>query len=463
MDPMFEGLRQVLRGDLVTAHDPAYDTARRVWNGVIDRRPRGIVRCRGVADIIACVRFVAAENLPCSVRAGGHGVAGAAVCDGIVLDLSGMRSVWIDRSRLRARVEPGALWADLNLESQAFDLVTPGGIISSTGVAGLTLGGGIGWLMRKWGLSCDNLTSADLVTADGALVRTSEDENADLLWALRGAGTNFGVVTSLEFQLHPMGREVTAGMLVYTRGQGRQLFELYRDYVSSASEDLTTIVSLRTAPAVPYFPSELHGKPVVLVMVCCVGDDADKILHPLRAHIRPAADLVRRMPYLDFQRMFDPGVPSGLRYYWKSEYLKGIDDETIDTLLAHAWDAPSPRTYTLIYQMGGAVARRHGDSSAFEDRSAAFAMIINAAWEDGDATPHIEWTRALWERVRPASTGRTYINYLDRDEGQDRARAIYGAEKLHRLTALKQRYDPLNVFDASRLQLSPESQPTTPL
>jgi FAD/FMN-containing dehydrogenase len=185
---MFEGLRQVLRGDLVTAHDPDYDTARRVWNGVIDRRPRGIVRCRGVADVIAGVRFVTAENLPCSVRAGGHGVAGAAVCDGIVLDLSKMRSVWIDRPRLRARVEPGALWADLNLESQAFDLVTPGGIISSTGVAGLTLGGGIGWLMRKWGLSCDNLTSADVVTADGALVRASEDENADLLWALRGRG-----------------------------------------------------------------------------------------------------------------------------------------------------------------------------------------------------------------------------------------------------------------------------------
>jgi FAD/FMN-containing dehydrogenase len=438
-----------IRGSVLRPEDPGYNAARSVWNGMIDRRPALIVRCSGAADVIACVRFARDSGLPLAVRGGGHNVAGSAVCDdGLVIDLSAMKGINVEPSLRSVRVQPGVLWGELDYETQAFGLATTGGIVTHTGVAGLTLGGGIGWLMRKHGLTCDNLLSADVVTADGRFVRADERENADLMWGLRGGGGNFGIVTSFEFGLHPVGPQVLAGVLLHASEHASPLLRFYRDYIAAAPEELSTIVNLRRAPPAPFLPPELHGRAVVIIAACYAGpvSDGERVLAPLRRFGKPLIDLIKPTKYTNLQGMFDASVPHGLRYYWKSHYLPPLSDAAIDGLIAHAWRASSPSSYTILFHLGGAIRRIDGPATAFEDRSAEHALNINAVWNDAQQTAdHIAWARSFWEGMRPLATGGVYVNFLG-DEGDRRVREAYGSEKYQRLSALKQRYDPMNLF-----------------
>lgn len=441
--------QQSLRGPVLRPGDDGYDAARQVWNGMINRRPALIVRCAGVADVLAAVQLARDYGLLVAVRAGGHNVAGTAVCDGgLVIDLSAMKGLHVDPMARTARAQPGLLWGEYDHETQAFGLATPGGIVTHTGIAGLTLGGGIGWLMRKHGLTCDNLLSADVVTADGQFLHASPQEHADLFWGLCGGGGNFGIVTSFAYRLHPVGPQVLAGVALYPAAQARALLGFYRDYITTVPDELTTIVILRKAPPAPFVPAHLHGLPVVMVAVCYAGDIAtgERVLAPLRAFGTPLLDLIRATAYVAHQRLFDAGVPHGLRYYWKSEYLGALSDSAIDTLVTHAWQAPSPTSYTIMFQLGGAIRQRGSATSAFEDRSAHHALNINGVWSDACATEaHVQWTRAFWEAMRPFSTGMVYVNFLG-EEGEERVRAAYGATKYTRLVALKNTYDPTNMF-----------------
>ena len=438
-----------IRGAALRPGDSGYDEARKIWNGMIDRRPALIVRCTGTADVIACVKLAREEGLPLAIRGGGHNVAGSAVCDdGLVVDLSAMKGIDVDPEARTVRAQPGLLWGEFDRETQAFGLATTGGIVTHTGIAGLTLGGGIGWLMRRHGLTCDNLAVANVVTADGRFLRVSERENADLLWGLRGGGGNFGIVTAFEYRLHPVGPRVLAGVILHSAERAPAVLRFYRDFVAAAPEDLTTIVNLRKAPPAPFLPSHLHGRAVVIIALCYAGplEHGEQILAPLRRFGEPLIDLIQVTPYTAHQGMFDASVPHGLRYCWKSDYLGPLSDAIIDTMVAHAWQAPSPTSYTILFHLGGAIRRVDGAATAFEDRSAEHALNINAVWADPQATERqITWARSFWEAMHPLSTGGVYVNFLG-EEGADRVRAAYGPDKYLRLAALKRTYDPTNLF-----------------
>jgi FAD/FMN-containing dehydrogenase len=448
-DAAIAGLSRHFRGALTRPGDAAYDAQRRIWNGAIDRRPALIARCTGAADVRAAVGFARERELVVALRGGGHNVAGTAVCDGgIVVDLSPMKGTWVDPRARVARAQPGLLWGEFDHETQPFGLATPGGIVSHTGIAGLTLGGGLGWLMRRHGLTSDNLLSADVVTADGAIVRASAEENADLFWGLRGGGGNFGIVTSFEYRLHAVGPTVLAGVILHPAAMAREVLSFYRDYIASAPDELMTIVVLRMAPPAPFLPESIHGQPVVIIAVCWAGpvEEGERAIAPLRRFGEPLADLIRPTPYASHQALLDPSVPHGLGYYWKSEYLRPLSDALIDTLVAHAWPLPTPESYAAVFHMGGAVGREDPDGSAFEDRRATHAMTIDGVWSEPAASGTcIAWARGFWEAVRPHSTGRVYMNFLG-EEGEDRVRAAYGTAKYERLRALKRKYDPTNFF-----------------
>ncbi len=448
-DVTLADLAQRFRGEIIRPGDAKYDAARAIWNGAIDRHPALIARCSGAADVRAAVRFARERDLLVAVRGGGHNVAGTAVCDGgLVIDLSSMKGLWVDPTKRTARAEAGLLWGDFDRETQAFGLAAPGGIISHTGIAGLTLGGGLGWLMRQHGLAADNVLSADVVTADGDFLRASAEENADLFWGLRGGGGNFGVVTSFEYRLHPVGPIVLAGVMLYPAANARAVLGFYRDFIASAPNELTTIVVLRMAPPAPFLPPEVHGQPVVVIGACYAGsvDEGERVIAPLRRFVEPLVDLIQPAPYVSHQSLFDPTAPHGLGYYWKSEYVPSLSDALIDTLADRAWGMATPESYTIIFHLGGAVGRQDPGGSAFEDRRAAHAVNIDAVWsEPARASACIAWTRELWEAVRPFSTGRVYVNFLG-EEGQDRVRAAYGEAKYERLRALKRKHDPTNFF-----------------
>jgi len=442
-------LRSGLRGAVLEPGDPGYDEARRVWNGVIDRRPALIARCQGPGDVAAAIRFGRDHDLPISVRGGGHGVSGSAVADGgLMIDLSAMDAVEVDRETRVAVAGPGTLWSALDTATQAAGLATTGGIVTHTGIAGLTLGGGIGWLMRKHGLTADNLLSVDLVTADGELLHADEDEVPELFWAVRGGGGNFGVATSFRYRLHPVGPEVVAGPVFYPLEEGGRVLRAYRDLAAEAPDALTTIVSLRRAPAVPLLPPELHGRPVVGIMTCHAGpiDEGLEAVRPLRSLGTVLADLIGPKPYLENQSMLDPVVPHGWHYSWKSCEVPDLGDEVIDALVEGTERITSPRSYTLVFNLGGAVARVGEDDTAYSHRAAGHNVNINAAWLGGDpdADRHVAWTRDVFRAVEPHAMG-VYVNFLG-DEGQDRVRVAYGPAKYDRLAALKARYDPGNVF-----------------
>ena len=358
----------------------------------------------------------------------------------------------MDPERRTARVQPGALWGDVDAAAQAHGLATPAGIVTHTGVAGLTVGGGFGWLSRRWGLTSDNLLSVRMLLADGSRVRAAEDETEDLVWAVSGGGGNFGIVTEFEFRLHPLGTSVLAGPLMYRAEQAGEVLAHYREFIAGAPDELAVYLNLRSAPPFEWVPEHLRGKDVLLVIPCYSGDldEGEAILRPLREFGPPAADLVQRKPYAAHQSMFDSGVPHHWGYYWKSHYLPPLSDGAIDVLLERSWRKSSPASYTLIFHLGGAIARSPEDSSAASGRDAAHAININAAWPEGG--PHhsdINWCREYFAAMEPHATGGVYVNFLHNDEGEGRVRAAYG-KRYDRLARIKARYDPDNVFRSNQ-------------
>jgi FAD/FMN-containing dehydrogenase len=449
-DLAIERLAGSLEGEVIAPGHAAYDEARRIWNGAIDRRPACIARCTGVADVVAAVRFAREHDLPVAVRSGGHGVAGHAICEGgLVVDLSPMKGIRVDPAARSARAQAGVLWGELDRETQLFGLATVGGIVTHTGIAGLTLGGGIGWLMRKHGATVDNLLSADVVTARGEIVTASEDENPDLFWAIRGGGGNFGIVTSFEYQLHRVGPIVLAGPVFHPLEDAPAVLRFYREFVAAGPDELTTIFDLSVPPPLPSLPEEVHGKPVVMVGACYAGspDEGAEIVRPLKQFGRPIADLLEPKPYTALQSMFDPLVPHGWHRYWKSVELPPLTDDAIDTLVEHSLALTSPKSYCIVFQLGGALARVGEDETAFSQRDATHNVNINAVWteDDPDADRHVAWARAFFDAMQPHAGGRVYLNFLG-DEGEDRVRQAYGTEHYERLVEIKRKYDPTNRF-----------------
>ncbi len=442
-------LEQDLRGTVVRPGDADYDAARAVWNGAIDRRPALVVRCAGVADVILALGFARERGLVVAVRGGGHNVAGFGTCDdGVVLDLSPLKGIRVDPEARTVRAGGGVVWGELDQEAQAFGLATTGGLVSTTGIAGFTLGGGIGWLMRAHGLACDNLLSADVVTADGRLLTASEDENADLFWGLRGGGGNFGIVISFEYRLHPVGPIVYGGALFWPLEQAAEGLDAYREWAPTLPDELTSMAAFFTAPPLPFLPVELHGTKVVAVALCLTGDPGrgDALIEPLRA-LAPAAEHVGPVPYRMLQRMFDESAPHGSKTYWKTEYLAAVEDAAVDALVSGAAAFASPLSMIHLHHVGGAVARVDDAATAFGRRDAPYIVNAIAMWpDDALRDAEIATVRATSEALRALSPGGAYLNFFDADEGEARIRAAYGEEKYRRLVALKDQYDPDNVF-----------------
>ena len=436
------------RGDVVRPGDPGYDLHRKVWNGSFDRRPALIVRCAGVSDVIAAVKLGRESGLPVAVRSGGHSFPGLSVADdALMIDLQPMKGVRVDPEKRTARVQAGVLLGELDRETQAFGLAVPSGIVTHTGVAGLTLGGGIGWIMRKHGLSVDQLVSVDLVTADGEFVQASADENADLFWGLCGGGGNFGIVTEFEFRCVPLGTQVLAGPIFWPMERSGEVLRFYRDWVAEAPDELMTIVVHRKAPPLPFVPEELHGKPVVMVIPCWVGDpdEGERVIRPLRQFGPPIADVCIVKPYLAHQAMFDPSFPPDRWYYFKSCDVAELTDEIIDITMERSLQIASPLTSFPIWQMGGAVARVGDDETAFNGRRAAFTYNIGACTETAEGfEEERDWVRSFWSALEPWHQG-VYVNFLGDDEPA-RVLESYGPAKYERLRALKRRYDPDNFF-----------------
>lgn len=432
-------LRANLRGDLLIPGDAKYDGTRQVWNGMVDKKPALIACCSGVADVINAVKFGRDHQLLVSVRGGGHNIAGKAVCNnGLMIDLSGMNSVLVDPVTRTANVEGGATLGDLDHETQAFGLATTVGVVTHTGVAGLTLGGGIGRIGRKYGLAIDNLLSVSLVTADGQFLKASETKNVDLFWGLRGGGGNFGIVTALEFKLHPVGPEVLGGVLIYSWEQAREVLKFYAEYSLMAPDELAMDAILMTSP---------EGSPVCAISVCYIGsfDEGEHLLQPLKRLGPPIADQVGPVKYTTLQAAGDTFFPIGYRYYWKTHFVQEIRDDAIDIILDSFASVPSTHSLVLFQQYGGAVSRVGTSETAYRHREAQYDFIPVSIWTDpGESEKQRNWVRNLWEEMVPFSTGGEYVNNLG-DEGEDRIRAAYG-DNYQRLVGLKNKYDPTNFF-----------------
>jgi len=437
-----------LRGKLLLPAHDGYDAARRVWNGMIDRRPDLIVRCAGAADVIAAVKFASAHDLLVSVRGGGHNVTGNAVCDkGMMIDLSPMKGIRLDPAQRTVRAEAGLTWGEFDRETQAFGLATTGGQISTTGIAGLTLGGGLGWLHRAYGLVVDNLLSIDLVTADGRLLTASADENTDLFWAVRGGGGNFGIATSFEYRLHPVGPLVTSGMALYPMARARDLLRFYRAYMSAAPDELTAVAGFVTAPPAPFVPQHLQGTRMMMIAVCHVGtpEAGQRALDRLREFGAPAVDVLGPMPYVAVQQLFDAGMPFGQRVYLRSDHLVDLSDAAIDAIVGQAERVTSPLSVFVIVPLGGAVARVGEHDTAFGHRDTPFDIDVFSIWLDpAEDDRHLAWGRAFGQALQPFSRG-VYVNEMG-NEGEDRVRAAYNPSTFARLAQLKQKYDPTNFF-----------------
>lgn len=443
-----QGLKQAIRGQVLQQADAGYDEARRVWNAMIDRRPAVIVRCAGVADVRCAVNFAREQACTVAVRGGGHNIAGSAVCDGgLVIELSPMKSARVDPAARRARIEPGVTLGEFDHEAQAFGLATPLGINSTTGVAGLTLGGGFGWLSRRYGMSVDNLVSADVVTADGALLHVDATHDEDLFWAIRGGGGNFGVVTLFEFALHPVGPEVYGGLLVLPLEQAVDALRIYRSAAEAMPEALSVWAVARLAPPLPFLPPDVHGKPVIAFAICYTGPVADgpRVLEWVRGLGKPYGEHLGPMPYLAWQKAFDPLLAPGSRNYWKSHNFSELPDGLLDTVMAASAHLPSPQCEIFFGQIGGATCRVPPEGTAYSSRDAKYVMNVHARWEDrADDAACIEWARRFFDAAAPYALGSVYVNFLTEDEGA-RIGAAYGTN-LARLAAIKARYDPSNIF-----------------
>jgi FAD/FMN-containing dehydrogenase len=452
---MDKELNDRLRGRVLGPGDDGYDDARQVWNAMIDRRPRLVVQPRGTPDVVQAVRFARAHGLELAIKGGGHNVAGHAATDGgLMLDLSAaMTSVRVDPTARTAAVDPGALLADLDRETQAHGLATPAGFISSTGIAGLTLGGGFGYLSRRHGLTVDNLRAVELVTATGEVVRADADTHQDLFWAVRGGGGNFGVVSSFEFDLHPLGPEVLAGPVVHAFADAPHALRGIAEIMEQAPDEVACLAVIRHAPPAPFIPEQFHGKLIALFAVVHAGrpGDGEAALAPLRAVGNPIADAVAPRPYAAFQSMFDATANAGARNYWKAHYLDELTPATIDLVCDHAARMTSAESAIGMLSLGGEISRRRGEDTAYPHRAAQWVVNIQSRWRDpADDDRHVAWSRGLFDALTPHATGGAYVNFISGDEGADRLRAAYGESTFRRLTAIKATWDPDNVFQLNQ-------------
>ena len=444
------GLQSQLRGEVLQPGDESYDKARKVWNGMIDKKPALIVRCASADDVVAVVSFARENGILLAVRGGGHNVAGTAVADGgLVVDLSPMKGVQVDPERHTVRAEGGVTIGELDEETQKFGLATPMGVVSETGIAGLTLGGGLGWLRRKYGLSSDNLVSVDIVTADGRYLTASETQNPDLFWGIRGGGGNFGVVTSFEYQLYPVGPEVMFCFVVYPGDRAKEVLRFCEEYVAQASDEVSPLGVLGRVPHDELFPEEWHGKPYAAILAMYSGsvEQGERVLQPLRDLGDPIADLSEPMPYTEAQKLLDEDYPEGGRYYWKSVNLNGLGDEEIEHLMAHAETAPSDHSTIDVWYQGGAMNRVEAEETAFGDRSAPYLLGIEGNWEEShEDEANVAWVRGCVSDMQRFSHGGMYLNFPGfLEEGQEMMRDAYG-ENYERLVALKNEHDPANLF-----------------
>jgi hypothetical protein len=436
-----ESFRSGLRGTIVRPQDEEYNAARAIWNAMVEKNPAMIVRCAGISDVIACVNFARDRGLRISVRGGGHNGAGNALCDGLVVDMSRMKSLRVDPERLTARAEPGLTWAEFDHETQAFGLATTGGVVGSTGVAGLTLGGGVGWLHALYGLSADNLLSADVVLADGSFVTAGPDHNEDLFWALRGGGGNFGIVTSFEFRLHPL-RTVLAGPVFHPIERGPEVLRFYRDFTATLPDELSVYAGFLTNP---------EGQKLVGLVPCYIGpkEEGERLIRPLREFGEPVADLVGEIPYLGLQSMFDPAFPPGRRNYWKSGFMGDLSDNALNKMARVASTMPSPATMVMLENYHGAYGRIAKDATAYPHRDANYDLLILSSWDDPDETKaNVEWTRAFYAEMKPHLTDRAFPNLMGQEEIAEGVGMAYGSN-YDRLARIKARYDPNNFFRAN--------------
>ncbi len=447
-------LRKALRCALLQPADAGYGEARSIWNGMVTRQPALIARVSGASDVVACVNFARENGLPLSIRGGGHNIAGTALCDGgLTIDMSLRRGVQIDPERRIVRTEAGATWGEVDHESLPFGLVVPGGIVSNTGVAGFTMGGGFGWTSRKCGYAADNLVSVDIVTADGQRRHASETENADLFWALRGGGGNFGAVTSFEFKAHRHGPQALCGMVVYPMAQARDVVHQYRRITAAAPDELCCLLILRIAPPAPFLPKELHGTPIAAIATCWTGDPATGLdaMRPLKTFGTPAADTIVTKPFVAHQTMLDAGQPFGRRYYWKSDFFAEIGEPLIDVMIEHAERITSPHTAVLLMHLGGAAARLDPNLNAVGFRTAGYVLNIAGAWENPQEDDrHIKWAREYWAAAHPFSTGSGYTNFMTEDEGDARVCAAFGDKHYARLRETKAKFDAANLFHGAQ-------------
>jgi FAD/FMN-containing dehydrogenase len=448
-DPTTQFEMDGFAGELLRPSDEGYDAARAVFNGMIDRRPVLIARCAGPDDVAAAVNLARQEDLPLSIYGGGHGVTGSAVVDaGICIDLRPMKGIEVDAEAQTVRAEGGLTWGELDAATQEHGLAVTGGRVSGTGIAGLALGSGSGWLERKIGYTCDNLIEAEVVTADGRQVVANEQENADLFWGLRGGGGNFGVVTAFHFRLHPVGPIVLGGMLLYPAAMAREVVCFYRDYMLDAPDEVGTALAFITAPPLDFVPEPVRGQPVIGIVVCYAGpvEEGEERLRPLREFGPPGVDLVQPMPYVAVQQLLDPPNQKGMQNYWSADFLADLPDEAVDVLTEHATHPVSPLTQTILIPMGGALARVDEEAMAFGQRAAPWNIHYLSMWPDPAASEeNIAFTRALAGAMKPWTTGRAYLNFIG-DEGKDRVQAAFGTEKYSRLQGLKDVWDPGNLF-----------------
>jgi len=456
-----EAFSSQIRGKILLPDSPGYDEARKIWNGMIDRRPAVIARCLGAADVVAAVNFAREHDLLFSVRGAGHNIAGAAVCEGgLMIDLIEMQGIRVDPESRRVWVQPGTTWADVDIETQLHGLVVPGGIVSTTGVAGFTLGGGFGWLTRKWGYTSDLLRSVEIVTADGQLRNITAKSEPDLFWALSGGGGNFGIVTGFEFEAMPLGPTVMAGIVFYPFERAGELLRFHREITSDAPDELSCLFAVRTAPPAPFLPEESHGKLICGIAMSYAGslDDAQPYVDRIRSFPgEPLVDLIRPQPFMAHQKFLDSGQPWGRQYYWKSNFFDVLDDEMIVRAVANWERITSPLSSTLVMHLGGAAKNVPVEETAVGHRNVEYVLAIQGAWEDpAESDRHIAWARNFFEDVRPFSSGNGYINFQTQDEGDDRVRQSYPPEVFERLIAVKNRYDPTNMFRFNKnIQPSP--------
>jgi FAD/FMN-containing dehydrogenase len=443
-----EGLKGGFKGEILLPSDGAYDSARQIWNAMIDKRPAVIARCATTSDVVRGVNFARDNRLLLAVRGGGHNIAGNAMCDdGIVIDLSKMKAAQVDPAARRVTIEGGATLADLDAATQAHGLATPVGINSTTGIAGLTLGGGFGWLSRKYGMTVDNLESAEVVTAEGEVVRASATEHPDLFWALRGGGGNFGVVTRFEFRLHPVGPDVLSGLIVYPISEAKSVLQQYREFMASAPEELNVWTVLRAAPPLPFLPASVHGQGMIALALIYAGDpkQGEAIIEPLRKFGTPLGEHVGVQPYVAWQQTFDPLLTAGARNYWKSHNFTTLKDGLFDVVVEYVGKLPSPQCEIFFGAIGGATMRPAADSMAYAQRDAKFVMNFHGRWEDPvDDERCIRWARDFFNATAPFSSGGVYVNFMTADEA-DRVRSAYGPN-YDRLVQVKRKYDPNNLF-----------------